>query len=192
VSWVNGAARQCKFSGRLKEPVVPENAASFAASTVGKVRRIAQIELDYSVGSLEHLEVLLGQFHSDQVSVNDAAITLFCFGRYVGEVPLPLRFFVHSLFSSSRPQPSLNQRFASSAGWPGAQDRLPAIRQKDPKRYLPGAVQRHLVKRKAGDYRTAQRITDRDDFLSLWISSEIHTELSTSRRGVEKRLFLFR
>jgi hypothetical protein len=53
---------------------------------VDKVRKIAQIELDYSVGSLEHVDVILGQFHADQVSVNDVAITLFCFGCYVGEV----------------------------------------------------------------------------------------------------------
>ena len=75
-----------RIQSELKEPVVPENAASFAASTVDKVRGIAQIELDYSVGSLQHVDALLGQFHSDQVSVNDVAITLFCFGCYVGEV----------------------------------------------------------------------------------------------------------
>ena len=75
-----------RIQSELREPVVPENAASFAASTVDKVRRIAQIELDYSVASLEHIDAILGQFHSDQVTVNDVAITLFCFGCYVGEV----------------------------------------------------------------------------------------------------------
>jgi hypothetical protein len=72
---------------KLGEVVVaPENAAHFATWTVDKVKKLDDVTLDYSVGSLRRIDEILGRFHAEHVTVADVSVTLFCFGCYVGEV----------------------------------------------------------------------------------------------------------
>jgi hypothetical protein len=66
--------------------VVPENAAQFAANMVDRVKKLDDVTLDYSVGSLRHIDDILERFHNEGVTVEDVALTLFGFGCYVGEV----------------------------------------------------------------------------------------------------------
>jgi hypothetical protein len=66
--------------------VAPENAAQFAASAVKNVKKLDNVTLDYSVGSLKHIDDILERFHAEHVTVDDVYVSLFCFGCYVGEV----------------------------------------------------------------------------------------------------------
>jgi hypothetical protein len=66
--------------------VAPENAARFAASTVKNVEKLNNLELDYSVDSLKHIDEILEGFRAERVTVEDIELTIFCFGCYVGEV----------------------------------------------------------------------------------------------------------
>lgn len=60
--------------------------ADYAAHIVGVVRRLEHVELDYSVGSLLHVDGLLGQFHDAGDDPGRISETLFEFGAYIGEV----------------------------------------------------------------------------------------------------------
>ena len=72
---------------KLGEVVVaPKNAALFAAYAVENVKKIQNIALDYSVGSLRHIDDILEQYHAEGVTVDDVWLSLFIFGCYVGEV----------------------------------------------------------------------------------------------------------
>ena len=67
--------------------VAPKDAARFAAWTVDKgIKRLKDVELDYSVDSLKHFDEILEGFRAERVTVEDVELTIFCFGCYVGEV----------------------------------------------------------------------------------------------------------
>lgn len=70
----------------LQYDIVPENAPRFAADIVATTRKIRRETLDYSVKSLKIVDEIIGDFHSEGVSVEDIAATVFGFGCYVGEV----------------------------------------------------------------------------------------------------------
>jgi hypothetical protein len=71
---------------RLKYPPTPEAAPRHAALCVSAALLIHDIELDYSVESLELLEGLLDRLRQDGVAVEQVAEVLFACGCYVGEV----------------------------------------------------------------------------------------------------------
>lgn len=46
----------------------------------------AQVELDYSPRSLQHIDRVVLSFHERRLTMNDIGETVFVFGCYVGEV----------------------------------------------------------------------------------------------------------
>ena len=70
----------------LKYPPTPEAAPQHAALAVSAAQLIQDIELDYSIESLELLDGLLERLHQDGVAVDQVAEVLFACGCYVGEV----------------------------------------------------------------------------------------------------------
>jgi hypothetical protein len=72
---------------KLGEVVVaPKNAALFAADAVESVKKFHHIALDYSVGSLRHIDKILQEYHAEGVTVDGLWLTLFFYGCYAGEV----------------------------------------------------------------------------------------------------------
>jgi hypothetical protein len=71
----------------FEDEIVPKNAARFAAQIVETVKEMDNIDLDYSVASLKHIDMILERFHREKgVTPRRIAVTLFNFGCYVGEV----------------------------------------------------------------------------------------------------------
>ena len=70
----------------LKYDPTPENAHALAAGIVAAAQRITGVELDYSRGSLERVDAILGDLCSNGPPAEQIAETLFGFGCYVGEV----------------------------------------------------------------------------------------------------------
>jgi hypothetical protein len=66
--------------------VAPKNAAQFAEWCVEQTKKAYDVELDYSVASLRHIDEILEHFHAEDVTIDDVYVSLFCFGCYVGEV----------------------------------------------------------------------------------------------------------
>jgi hypothetical protein len=57
-----------------------------ASSAVTATARVDGIELDYSVASLDEVDVILGRFHDEGLASSGIAETVFLFGAYIGEV----------------------------------------------------------------------------------------------------------
>src|SRR5687767_8229131 len=70
----------------LKYDITPQNAPLFAADIVATTESVDGVKLDYSVKSLQAVDLIIGGFHEDGVALNDIAATVFGFGCYVGEV----------------------------------------------------------------------------------------------------------
>jgi hypothetical protein len=71
----------------VEHEIVPNNAARFAEEIVEMAKELDGIDLDYSVDSLKHVDVILEGFRGDKsVTPKSIAATLFKFGCYVGEV----------------------------------------------------------------------------------------------------------
>lgn len=70
----------------LKYDITAENAPLFAADIVASTKQISGKTLDYSVKSLKIVDKIVGGFHSEGVTVQAIAETVFGFGCYVGEV----------------------------------------------------------------------------------------------------------
>jgi hypothetical protein len=71
---------------RLQYPPTPEAAPKHAELCVSAVKDIEEVELDYSVESLETLDGIIEKLRQEGVTSDKVAETLFTFGCYVGEV----------------------------------------------------------------------------------------------------------
>lgn len=71
---------------RLKFSPTPEHASDLAETIIGTAKRVSNLSLDYSPGSLHLVDEQLTQFAKEGFSGRDIAETLFYFGCYVGEV----------------------------------------------------------------------------------------------------------
>ena len=65
---------------------IPDNGEKFAQQFADAVKKNENIELDYSVGTLEFVDKFLQRFSDEGLSVNDFAETIFVAGSYVGQV----------------------------------------------------------------------------------------------------------
>lgn len=68
--------------------IIPENAARFAERIVSSMKEDDQIDLDYSVASLELINEILEAYRNVEKvpTIYEIAATLFSLGCYVGEV----------------------------------------------------------------------------------------------------------
>src|SRR5262249_23897452 len=82
----NRGGRKMRGQELGKVVVAPKNAAEFAGWGVEQAKKAYNVTLDYSVGSLKHIDDILEQFFAEHVTVDDVYLSLFCFGCYVGEV----------------------------------------------------------------------------------------------------------
>lgn len=64
----------------------PENAPRFAEEAVEAVKKLQNVDLDYTPSSLHHIDEVLDIFNLGELSSIEMADTLFIFGCYVGEV----------------------------------------------------------------------------------------------------------
>jgi hypothetical protein len=64
----------------------PENAAQLASLAVQLTKDITSIDLDYSAGSLEHVDQLILGFRKEGHSIQSMEHTIISFGCYLGEV----------------------------------------------------------------------------------------------------------
>ena len=64
----------------------PDNGHRFAQQFVDAVKNNDKIELDYTVDTLEFVDIFLQRFSDEGLTVNDFAETIFVAGAYVGEV----------------------------------------------------------------------------------------------------------
>lgn len=64
----------------------PDNGKKFAEQFVGVVRKNDNIQLDYSVGTLNYVDKFLQRFSDEGLTVNDFAETIFAAGSYIGQV----------------------------------------------------------------------------------------------------------
>ena len=64
----------------------PDNGMKFAQQFVDAVKKNDNIELDYSVDTLNYVDKFLQQFSDEGLTVNDFAETIFVAGSYVGQV----------------------------------------------------------------------------------------------------------
>jgi hypothetical protein len=71
---------------RLARPPTATSAPQFADDVTRWVRKRFAVELDYSVGSLQAVDELLGKMHAQNVALDKVGETLWCLGCYVGEV----------------------------------------------------------------------------------------------------------
>src|SRR5579862_9662514 len=71
---------------RLEYPATPEYAAKHAQIVVEKAERISGGHLDYSPGSIAHVDQIIGEFHAQGLRRDQIAETIFRFGCYVGEI----------------------------------------------------------------------------------------------------------
>ena len=69
----------------------PDNGQKFAEQFVGAVKKNDNIELDYSVDTLNYVDKLLQRFSDEGLTVNDFAETIFVAGSYVGQVMIENR-----------------------------------------------------------------------------------------------------
>jgi hypothetical protein len=72
----------------MKFPYPPEPAfgAKFAENFVEVVKENDDVELDYSIDSIQFIDIFLKDFKNEGLSVDDFAETIFKAGCYVGEV----------------------------------------------------------------------------------------------------------
>lgn len=70
----------------LAFPPTPDNGEKFAQQFAGAVKRNENVDLDYSVGTLEFVDKFLQRFSDEGLSVNDFAETIFVAGSYIGQV----------------------------------------------------------------------------------------------------------
>ena len=66
--------------------VAPKNAGQFAAYALKLAKNLSKVTLDYSVGSLRHIDDILEGYYQEHLTVDDVWLSLFCLGCYVGEV----------------------------------------------------------------------------------------------------------
>jgi hypothetical protein len=71
---------------KLPKPPIPENAPGYSNTAVSAAKNIDNLDLDYSVKSLDIVDGILDRFHKEGVPVEKIGATLFAFGCYVGEV----------------------------------------------------------------------------------------------------------
>lgn len=64
----------------------PDNGEKFAQQFADAVKRNENVDLDYSVDTLEFVDQFLQRFSDEGLSVNDFAETIFVAGSYVGQV----------------------------------------------------------------------------------------------------------
>ena len=70
----------------LKYPARADNAADHAALAVRLARQEFDLDLDYSVASLDRLDGQIESLREEGLSAEDAAEALFAMGCYLGEV----------------------------------------------------------------------------------------------------------
>lgn len=70
----------------LKFVPEPANGEKLAEQFVSVIKKNENIDLNYSVSSLDFVDQFLQNFKNDGVSVNDFAETIFVAGCYVGQV----------------------------------------------------------------------------------------------------------
>lgn len=64
----------------------PDNGQRFAEQFVGAVKKNDNIELDYSIDTLNYVDKFLQRFSDEGLTVNDFAETIFVAGSYVGQI----------------------------------------------------------------------------------------------------------
>jgi len=64
----------------------PDNGPKFAQQFVDAIKKNDNIELDYSVDTVNYVDIFLQQFSDEGLTVNDFAETIFVAGSYVGQV----------------------------------------------------------------------------------------------------------
>lgn len=65
---------------------IPENGHRLAQQFADAVRQNENIELDYSIGTLDFVDKFLQRFKNEGLTVNDFGETIFVAGSYVGQV----------------------------------------------------------------------------------------------------------
>jgi hypothetical protein len=70
----------------LRYPASPENALDHAQLAVEAAWEEGNVDLDYSPGSLEHVDEQLERLREEGLTSEDAAEALFVIGCYLGEV----------------------------------------------------------------------------------------------------------
>ena len=65
---------------------IPDNGLKFAQQFVDAVKMNDNIELDYSVATLNYVDKFLQRFSDEGLTINDFAETIFVAGSYVGQV----------------------------------------------------------------------------------------------------------
>jgi hypothetical protein len=73
-------------SMKFKYSLIPENGEKFADQYKNAVKENDNLELDYSVGSLQFVDSFLQRFREEGMTVNDFAETIFVAGCYTGQV----------------------------------------------------------------------------------------------------------
>lgn len=81
-----GGAGEGDAEPKLPYPPVAGNAPRFAEGVVATTRDVDGIHLDYSTGSLDEVERILGTYHDDGLDPDRVAGTVFALGCYIGEV----------------------------------------------------------------------------------------------------------
>jgi len=70
----------------LKFPATPDNGRNFAQLFVDAVKNNENVELDYSVDTIDLVDEFLQHFSDKGLTVDDFAETIFVAGSYVGQV----------------------------------------------------------------------------------------------------------
>jgi hypothetical protein len=70
----------------LQFTATPDNGIKFAQQFVDVVKKNENIDLDYSIDTLDFVDKFLQRFSDEGLTVNDFAETIFVAGSYVGQV----------------------------------------------------------------------------------------------------------
>ena len=65
---------------------ISENGPKFAQQFIDAIKKNENVELDYSIDTLNFVDKFLQQFSDEGLTVNDFAETIFVAGSYVGQV----------------------------------------------------------------------------------------------------------